>query len=126
MASVAPRIGSAGGQRSAVEALEIVVEHHLGELPVTQGVHHPVVLAGEIAPRLVGGEKDTVAADAPAVDLGGEPVRSESDSPGQVGVNLLSRADPVEEPASDQLDVAAHAAAEVHQVDLVRIPVTVD
>ena len=54
---------------------------------------------------------------AARLDLGRQPARGEADGPGQVGVDPLAGRDPVEEPAADQLDVPAHPAAEVHQVD---------
>ena len=47
-----------------------------------------------------------------------QPDRREADRPAGVGVDLLAGLDPVEEPAADELHVAAHAAAEVDQVDL--------
>jgi hypothetical protein len=70
-----------------------------------------------VAPWLVAGEQHPVVAEATPVDLGGQPSRREPDGPGQVGVDALAGRDPVEEPRADQLDVAAHPAAEMHQVE---------
>src|SRR5690606_17905585 len=64
-------------------------------------------------------------ADAAPLDLLGEPVRSEPDRPGEVRVDLLAGLDPVEEPLADQLDVTAHPATEVDQVNRYLVAVLV-
>jgi hypothetical protein len=78
----------------------------------------------EVAPWLVAGEEHPVVADTAVLDLPGQPVRCEADGPGEVGVDALAGLDPVEEPGADELDVAAHPAAEVHEMDgdLIGVP----
>ena len=83
-------------------------------------------LADVIAPRLVAGEEQSILADPTPFDLRDQPPRGEPDRPTGVGVDLLARLDPVEEAASDQLDVGTHPAAEMYQVDLDVIPVALD
>src|ERR1700730_2748859 len=110
-------LGWAGLRRSAVEVCEGAAEHAAGEFAVSGDGAELGEFARVVAPGLVAGEQHPVVADAAAIDLGGQPARGEADRPGQVGVDPLPGGDPVEEPCSGQLDVAAHAAAEVHQVD---------
>ena len=51
------------------------MEHQAAQLAVTSGrLDHPVVLAAEVAPRLVGGEEHPVSADASLVDLAKKPI----------------------------------------------------
>src|SRR5688500_8372247 len=75
------------------------------------------MLAGEVAPGRVGGEEDAVVPDATTLDLLDQPGRREADRPAGVGVDLHPGLDPVEEPAADELHVAAHPAAEVHEME---------
>src|SRR5262245_46286711 len=100
----------------AERLLVIAPEHAVLELlrDAADAVELPV-LAVEVRPRLVGAEEHAVAADALLLDLGQQPARAEPDRPRGVGVDLVAVADPLEE-LRDELDVARHAAAEVHEV----------
>src|ERR1700734_2071868 len=103
---------------SAVQAVEVLGEDVLAQLVAAGRGLQPGVLAGEVAPGLVAGEQDAVRPGAAPLDFGPQPARGEADGPGQVGVDLLAGRDPVEEARPDQLDVPAHPAAEVDQVQL--------
>src|SRR6185312_5471411 len=83
------------------------------------------VLGVEVRPRLVRAEEHAVAADAGLLDLGQQPARAEADRPGRVGVDLVAVLDPLQE-LRDEPDVARHAAAEVHEVDLAALAVRLD
>ncbi len=65
-------------------------------------------------------------ADPSPLDLGREPARREADRPRGVGVDALALLDPVEEAPAHELDVAAHATAEVDEVDGHAIAVAID
>src|SRR5690606_37645148 len=108
-----------------VELQEVLVEHPPAKLLAHRRGGELRVFAFELAPRLVGCEQHPVVAHAAALDVGQQPARREADRPAGVGVDLVALLDPVEEPGY-QPDVAAHAAAEVDQVDLHPLPVPLD
>src|SRR3954447_3351188 len=113
------------GMRS--EGLLVVLPEH-AVLELLRDVADPVelpVLAVEVRPGLVGAEEDAVAADAGALDLGQQPARAEADRPRRVGVDLVAVLHPLQE-LGHEPDVARHAAAEVHQVDLAALAIGLD
>src|SRR5215207_9570596 len=117
------------GARSGIGPVGLLVvapEHPLLELlrDVAHAVELPV-LAVEVRPRLVRAEEDAIAADARLLDLGQKPAGAETDRPRRVGVDLVALPDPLQEPRHE-LDVARHAAAEVHEVDLAALAVALD
>jgi len=97
-----------------------------GEFAVTGGGGQARELAGVVAPGFVGGEQHPVMADAASFDLRGQPARREAERPTGVGVDPFAGGDPVEEAPTDELDVPAHAAAQVHQVDPHLVAVALD
>src|SRR2546421_2029081 len=98
----------------SVQAVEAAAEHQAGQLAVAGHRAQPGQLAGVVAPGLVAGEQHPVVPDPAPAYLVHQPARGEPDGPGQVGVDALASGDPVEEPATGELHVAAHAAAEMH------------
>src|SRR4051812_41277091 len=109
------------------EGLLVVLPEH-AVLELLRDVADPVelpVFRVEVRPRLVGAEEHAVAADARALDLGQQPARAEADRPRGVGVDLVAVLHPLEE-LRDEPDVARHAAAEVHEVDLAALAVGLD
>src|SRR5690349_22858656 len=117
------RVSSARSATARVQLLVVLPEDPFLELlgDRADAVDLPV-LGVEVRPRLVRAEEHAVAADALPLDLGQQPARAEADRPGRVGVDLVSLLDPLEE-ARHEPDVARHAAAEVHQVDLAALAV---
>src|SRR3954454_12188691 len=83
------------------------------------------VLGVEVRPRLVRAEENAVAADPGPLDLGQQPAGAEADRPRRVGVDLVAVLHPLQE-LRDEPDVARHAAAEVHEVDLAALAVALD
>ena len=70
--------------------------------------------------------KNTRSPPTPVLlDLGQQPARAEPDRPRGVGVDLVAVAHPLQE-LRHELDVARHAAAEVHEVDLAALAVLLD
>src|ERR1700712_5944797 len=121
-------VGGAGRGRcwSVVELREGVGEGKAGEFAVADDRGELRDLAGPVGPGLVAREQDAIGPDATALDLRDEPPRSEADGPGQVGVDALARLHPVEEATAGELDVAAHPATEVDEVQGHRVGVAVD
>src|SRR5262245_6160520 len=74
----------------SIQRLEVLVEDAVLELLADWLARDLVVLAPEVAPRLVGGEQHAVVADAAALDLREEPADPEPDRPGDVGVDLVA------------------------------------
>src|ERR1700712_2428843 len=106
-----------GGCSKPVEGFEVAAEDQVGELGAGGGRQQAGVLALEVTPRLVGGEQDAVVPDPVPFDLAGQPAGGEADGPTGVGVDAFAGRDPGEELRADELDVAAHPPAHVHQVD---------
>src|SRR5215207_4337501 len=109
--------GAASAELVPIARLEVRIEHVCLQVLADRCPLDLVVLAQEVAPRLVGGEQDAVRADPAALDLGQQPAWAESDCPGGIGVDLVALLHPVQEPRY-QLDVPADPAAEMDQVDL--------
>src|SRR3954453_14030121 len=116
-----PPSGTAGVQLLVVAPEDPLLEL-LGDRP--DPVDLPV-LGVEVRPGLVGAEEHAVAADAGLLDLGHQPPRAEADRPGRVGVDLVAVLHPLDE-LGHEADVAGHAAAEVHEVDLAALAVALD
>src|SRR3954464_1731967 len=117
------RVRRAGSGTARVQLLVVAPEDPLLELlgDRPDPVDLPV-LGVEVRPRLVGAEEHAVAADAGVLDLGQQPARAEADRPRRVRVDLVAVAHPLQE-LRHEPDVARHAAAEVHQVDLAALAV---
>src|SRR3954470_11278725 len=117
---------SARSATARVQLLVVAPEDPLLELlrDRADAVDLPV-LGIEVRPRLVGAEEHAIAADAAVLDLGQEPARAEADRPRGVRVDLVAVLHPLQE-LRHEADVARHAAAEVHQVDLAALAVALD
>src|SRR5215813_9092019 len=110
---------------AAVKLLEVLVQDPVLQLLADGLPGDLVVLAPEVTPRLVRGEEDAIRAHAPPLDLGQQPANPESDRPGGVGVDAVSLLDPVQEPGH-QPDISAYPAAEMDEVGLHVLGVTLD
>src|SRR4051812_9772647 len=120
------RVSTARSATAGVQLLVVAPEDPLLELLRDRA--DPVdlpVLRVEVRPRLVRAEEHPVAADARLLDLGEQPAGPEADRPRGVGVDLVAVLHPLQE-LRDEPDVARHAAAEVHEVDLATLSVALD